>query len=162
MNSPARSIEIETRGVLRAVDGDAVRGVRNDSRPVLVASWLLQLVVAAILAMASFAKLFDFTPTGSKPLADALGVGYGTVAAIGGVELLAVVLILVPRTRVLGGLLAAATMLGALFSHASVIGFSGSPAAEMWPLALLVLAAAVALVALRRTEIPLVGSKLAP
>jgi hypothetical protein len=110
--------------------------------------------------MASYAKLFDFTATGSKPLADALGVGRGAVAGIGLVEALAVLLILVPRTRVVGGLLAAGTMVGALFSHATAIGFSGSPAAEMWPLALVVLSAATTLVTLRRREIPLLGSSL--
>jgi len=124
-----------------------------------VTLWILQLGVAAILVMAAFAKLFDFTPTGSMLLAQALGVGRGVITAIGLVEATAALLILVPRTRALGALLAVGTMSGALFAHATRLGFGGNPTAEMWPLALVVLTAASAVVYGRRAELPLIGRR---
>ena len=51
-------------------------------------------------------------------------------------------------------------MLGALFTHGTTIGFSGNAAAEMWPLALVVLAASSFVLIRRRRELPVVGSQL--
>jgi uncharacterized membrane protein YphA (DoxX/SURF4 family) len=117
-----------------------------------VALWIAQLAVAGILGMAAFAKLFNFTAEGSKPLADALGIGRGAVAGIGIVELAAVILILLPWRRAVGALLAVGTMMGALLSHAAVIGWSGNPG-EMWPMALVVLVAASVVLVMRRREL---------
>jgi uncharacterized membrane protein YphA (DoxX/SURF4 family) len=108
-----------------------------------VTLWIAQLVVAGILGMAAFGKFFMYMPEGSMALAEALGVGRGVVTAIGLVELMAAVLILIPRRHLYGALLAAAAMGGALFSHTTKIGWSGNAAAEMWPMALVVLAAAI-------------------
>jgi hypothetical protein len=81
--------------------------------------------------MAAFTKFFVYTPDGSMALAAALGVGRGA----------------------LGALLAAFTMGGALFSHATKIGWSGNAAAEMWPIALLVLVAAAFVFIARRARL---------
>lgn len=114
-----------------------------------VALWVARLAVAGILGMGAFTKFFMYTPQGSMALAEAMGVGRGVILLIGVVELTAVVLILVPRLHLLGALLAAATMGGALFTHATTIGWSGNAAAEMWPLALIALAAASTVVVVR-------------
>jgi uncharacterized membrane protein YphA (DoxX/SURF4 family) len=108
-----------------------------------VALWIAQFAVAGILGMAAFGKFFMYTPDGSMALAQALGVGRGVVTVIGLVELVAAFMILIPRKHIYGALLAAGAMLGALFSHATELGWSGNAAAEMWPLALTVLIAAV-------------------
>jgi hypothetical protein len=133
---------------------------RGGSKVLSIAVWVASLSTAGILGMAAFAKLFDFNETGSRPLADALGVGRGVVAGIGLVELAALVLILIPRTRAVGALVAVGTMLGALFSHATTIGFRGSPTAEMWPLAVVVLAASGFVLWVTRGELPGIGAKL--
>ena len=81
----------------------------------------------------------------------------GVVAAVGRMPLnkgsqvrpRQVVLILIPRLHLFGALLAAATMGGALFTHATRIGWSGNAAAEMWPLALVTFAAAVLVAVIR-------------
>ena len=130
------------------------------SKGLTAALWIAQLGVAGILGMGAFVKLLNYTPEGSMVLAQALGVGRGVITAIGLVEVLAVVLILVPRTRALGALLAVGQMLGALLSHATVIGFSGNAAAEMWPMAIGVLFAASFVLVMRRRELPLIGSSL--
>jgi len=111
-------------------------------RAATAAVWIGQLAVAGILGMGAITKFFMYTPDGSMALAEALGVGRGVIVLIGLFELTAAALILIPRRHMYGALLAAATMGGALFSHATRIGWSGNAAAEMWPLALVAFAAA--------------------
>lgn len=130
----------------------ADKPLETGGRAWTAALWIAQLAVTAILGMAAFTKLFAYTPEGSMALAEALGVGRGAITLIGLVELAAALLILVPRRHTLGALLAAATMGGALFSHATKIGWSGNAAAEMWPLALVVLAASVFVIGARRAR----------
>ena len=126
--------------------------VAERGKALTVGLWIAQIVVAGILGMAAFGKFFMYTPDGSMALAEALGVGRGIVTVIGLVELASAVLILIPRRHVHGALLAAVAMLGALFSHATKIGWSGNAAAEMWPMALVVLAAAVFVIIGRRAR----------
>jgi len=116
--------------------------IETRGKAITVALWTAQLLVAGILGMMAFTKFFAYTPDGSMVLADAMGVGRGVITLIGLVELSAAALILIPRRYTLGALLAAATMGGALVTHATKIGWSGNAAAEMWPMALLVLGAA--------------------
>jgi len=132
--------------------------VAHEPRAAMIVQWVACLVVAAIFAMGVGAKFFNYTPEGSMALAEGLGVGRGFITLIGIVETLALVGILVPRTRALGALLAVVTMAGALFSHVTVLGFSGNPAAETWPLALLALVAAGYVLIVRWGDLPLVGS----
>ncbi len=132
---------------------DSVLSVNtSESRAVgasTVIGWIGQLAVAGILGMGAFTKFFMYTPDGSMALAQAMGVGRGVILLIGLVEITAATLILIPRLRPIGGLLAIGTMGGALFTHATKIGWSGNAAAEMWPLALVALLAASLVIALR-------------
>jgi len=128
-----------------AVDTSAHR----TGRATTVALWIAQLTVTGILGMGAFTKFFMYTPDGSMALAEAMGVGRGIIMLIGLVELTAATLILIPRRHLLGGLLAVATMGGALFTHATKIGWSGNAAAEMWPLAFIAFAAASSVVVVR-------------
>jgi hypothetical protein len=121
--------------------------------------WVAQIAVAGILGMAAFAKLFAFTAEGSLPLAEALGVGRGVITTMGLYEVVTVLLILLPRTRAIGAIFAVFNMLGALGAHFTVIGFSGNPAADMWPLAFVVLALAGFVAVARRNELPSLGGR---
>ncbi len=129
--------------------GDSVRAT---GKAMTVALWTAQLVVAGILGMMAFTKFFVYTPDGSMVLAEAMGVGRGIITLIGLVEVSAATLILIPRRHALGALLAVLTMGGALFTHATKIGWSGNAAAEMWPMALVVLAAASFVIIGRRAR----------
>ena len=129
--------------------GDSVRG---KDKTMTVALWTAQLLVAGILGMMAFTKFFVYTPDGSMALAEAMGVGRGMITLIGLIELSAATLILIPRRHALGALLGALTMGGALLTHATRIGWSGNAAAEMWPLALVVLAAASFVILGRRAR----------
>ena len=122
--------------------------VDRPSLGAVVARWIPRLAVAGILGMGAVTKFFMYTPDGSMALAEAMGVGRGVILLIGTVELTAVVLILIPRRHLLGAFLAVGTMGGALFTHATKIGWSGNAAAEMWPLALVALLAASSVIGL--------------
>ncbi|MEM1296604.1 MAG: DoxX family protein [Verrucomicrobiota bacterium] len=80
---------------------------------------------------------------------------------IGVAELIAIVLILIPRTTVFGALLTSGLMSGALFAHATQLGFTG----DMGPLAAsagVVLVAALTVLWFVRASIPVIGTRLAP
>ena len=132
----------------------------SSSKGMTIALWIGQLAVAGVLSMSAFMKFFNYTEEGSRALADAMGVGRGVITMIGVVETAALVLILSPRGHAIGALLAVFTMLGALFTHAAKIGWSGNAAAESWPLAIVVLAVASFVLMVRRKELPIVGEKL--
>ncbi len=138
----------------------SANATRSASKGMTIALWIGQLAVAGILGMMAFMKFFNYAPEGSMALADAMGVSRGVITVIGLVEATVLFLILLPRGRAVGALLAVLTMLGALFTHATTIGWSGNAASEMWPLAIVVLAAASFVLIGRRRELPIVGQKL--
>ena len=133
---------------------------KSASKGMTIALWIGQLGVAGVLGMMAFMKFVNYTPEGSMALADAMGVGRGIITLIGLVEAAVLFLILMPRGRAVGALLGMFTMIGALVTHATKIGWSGNAAAEMWPLAIVVLAAASFVLIGRRSELPIVGKNL--
>ena len=141
------------------IRNDTHAGTKSTSTGMTIALWIGQLAVAGILSMMAFMKFFNYTPEGSMALADALGVSRGVITMIGLVEVTVLFLILLPRGRAVGALLAVFTMLGALFTHVTKIGWSGNAAAEMWPMAIVVLAVASFVLFVRRKELPVVGEK---
>ena len=82
--------------------------------------WIVKLTAVIILVQTLFFKftgaeesVYIFQTLGIEPLGR---IGSGVV------ELVASILILIPRTTLLGALLAFGTMLGAIFSHIFVLG----------------------------------------
>ena len=119
-------------------------------------SWGAQIVAAGILAMVMVPKF-----TGAQEAIDTfttLGVEPWGRYVTASVEVVAVVLLLVPQLglHAIGALVATALMVGALFSHASKLGFSGD-AGSMAGMAIVVLIASLIVLYLRRQELPLVG-----
>lgn len=89
-----------------------------------IISWVLQVVVAVILGQTLFFKFMAhpesvelFTKLGWEPAGRIL---------IGLAELVAVALILYPKTIAVGGVFSAAIMAGALASHVTTLGFQGT------------------------------------
>src|ERR1700728_3201200 len=85
-----------------------------------IASWICRIVAAVILLQTLFFKftgaeesVYIFTKVGMEPWGR-----YGS----GVVELIASILLLIPRRAWLGALLALGTMTGALISHLTVLG----------------------------------------
>jgi len=82
--------------------------------------WIVKLTAAAILLQTLY---FKFTAAEeSVYIFQTLGIEpFGRIGS-GVVELIASILILIPRTTLLGALLGLGTMLGAIFSHIFVLG----------------------------------------
>jgi hypothetical protein len=128
------------------------------------ASWAAQLVAAAILGQTLFFKfsaapesVHIFTTLGAEP--------WGRIGS-GVVELIAVLLLLAPRTAALGGALAAGVMAGAIGSHLTQLGVEivvngESDGGLLFALACITLVAGALVVWLRRAQLPLVGASLA-
>jgi len=106
------------------------------SKTLDVACWMLQSLLAAVFLIAGTTKL-----AGSQMLVDTfekLGVDRWFRYLTGSVEVIAAILIIVPRTVVVGAALLAATMIGASATHAFLIGGSPVPALVLLVLSMLV------------------------
>lgn|SRR5690606_8263780 len=114
------------------------------SRLATVSVWSLQLVSAAMFLFAGGLKLAGAEPM--VQLFDALGVGQWFRYVTGGIEVIAAVLLLTPRFAVIGALLLVPTMIGAVATHAFVVGGSSAMPALLG-------VAAAAIVWLRRRDL---------
>ncbi|MBL8874598.1 MAG: DoxX family protein [Phycisphaerae bacterium] len=124
-----------------------------------IASWIVQILVSAILFQTLF---FKFTGAEeSKYIFRTLGMEpFGRIAS-GIAELIAVVLLLTPRTIVFGAILALAVISGAIMSHLTRLGIVvQSDGGLLFALAVVVFAGSSTILAIRRAEIPLVGVRL--
>ncbi len=142
------------------------------SKPATIVSWILQLVVAFILGQTLFFKFTGAEET--IALFDVLGAEpmgrYATAVA----ELVCVVLLLVPKTSVLGAIGSVGVISGAIMAHITKLGIDidpvvlGDPRLEplagpsLFTMAVIVFVASVIIIAIRRSQIPIIGSKLAP
>jgi len=133
------------------------------SRALNILDWLLRIAVAVILLQTLFFKftganesVYIFTTLGAEP--------WGRIGS-GVVELIASLLILVPRTAVFGAILALGTICGAIFAHLTKLGIR-IPAVddhgELFALAVLVFVGSLVILYLHRRQIPIVGSRLFP
>lgn len=123
-----------------------------------IASWLISLIVAFILLQTLFFKftgapesIYIFEKTG---LGDAGRFGSGIV------ELIASVLLLIPRTRVIGAIIALGTISGALFFHLTSLGIDiMGDGGTLFYLALTVFIGSIVLIIMHRKEIPVIGKR---
>ena len=123
-----------------------------------IVSWVLQIIVAIILFQTLF---FKFTGAEeSKYIFETLGLEpWGRIGS-GVVELIAVILLLIPGTAVLGAILALGTIAGAIFSHLTKLGIVvKDDGGTLFILALVVFIGSAIIVLIRRREIPVIGSR---
>ncbi|HET9530022.1 MAG TPA: DoxX family protein [Blastocatellia bacterium] len=123
-----------------------------------VASWVLQLVVAAILFQTLF---FKFTGAEeSRYIFSTLGLEpWGRIGS-GVVELIAVILLLIPSTVTIGAILALGVMSGAIMSHLTKLGIVvKDDGGLLFILAVTVFVSSAIILFLRRDEIPVIGSR---
>jgi putative oxidoreductase len=102
-----------------------------------IALWSLQVLLAAAFLMAGASKLAGVEIMVKQ--FEAIGLGQWFLYLTGGLEVVAAILLLIPRTGGYGALLLVPIMLGAAAAH--VVVFKNSPAV---PLVLLGLSAVVA------------------
>lgn len=121
-------------------------------------SWVLQVLVAVILARTLFFKFSGAEE--SVQIFRTLGVEpwgrYATAVA----ELITVVLLLAPRMAVFGALLGLGVISGAIVSHLTVLGIEvADDGGLLFGMALAVFGACAGVVALRRSQLPIIGAR---
>ena len=129
------------------------------SRTQTLLSWTLQLVVAGILFQTLFFKfagaeesVYIFSRLGMEP--------WGRIGS-GVVELIACVLLLHPKTVVLGAALAGGVISGAIASHLTRLGIVvKDDGGLLFALAVVVLVGAAAILVIRRGQVPVIGPRL--
>lgn len=121
-------------------------------------SWVSRLIAAAIMGQTLFFK-FSAAPE-AVALFEKLGVEAWGRLATGGFELLAVILLLVPRTAAIGGALTVGLMGGAIMSHLTVLGIAvEDDGGALFIMAIVTLIAGAITSWLHRTELPIVGAR---
>ena len=122
-------------------------------------SWILQLVAAAILFQTLIFKftgaeesVYIFTTLGLEP--------WGRIGS-GFAELIACILLLVPRTVPLGAILALGVISGAIISHLTKLGIVvKGDGGLLFGLAVVVFVASAVVLVIRRGQIPVIGHAL--
>ena len=117
-----------------------------------IVSWTLQFIAAAILFQTLF---FKFTGAAeSKFIFQTLGVEPWGRIALGVVEFIAVLLLLVPRTAAIGAMLALGLMGGAICCHATKLGLVvQGDGGLLFALSLTVFVGSAVVLVLRRREV---------
>jgi putative oxidoreductase len=133
------------------------------SRTTLTISWVLRLVAAGILLQTLFFKftaapesVYIFTTLGIEP--------WGRIGS-GIAELIASLLLLMPRTVPFGALLSLGVISGAIASHLTKLGIALTAVGdngELFGLALVVFACSLATLALHRHQLPAFARTLIP
>jgi len=133
---------------------------KTEAMGATIFSWLLRILAAGILLETLFFKftaapesVYIFTKVGAEP---AGRIGSGVI------ELIAAVLLLVPRLTWLGSVLALGMMAGAIASHLTVLGIEvQGDKGLLFGLALTVFLASAGNLFLNRRQIPVIGRRLA-
>lgn len=115
--------------------------------------WIIKLAAVIILLQTLYFKftaapesVFIFSTLGIEP--------FGRIGS-GIVELIASILILIPRTTLLGAVLGLATMLGAIFSHIFVLGIEiQNDGGTLFVLAVITLLCCLILIYNQKDKIP--------
>ncbi len=140
--------------------------LKRETKPglsvVFVVSWILQGIAALILLQTLASKftgaeesVYIFTQVGAEPWGR-----YGS----GIVELVAAVLLLVPRPRTIpiGALLALGVISGAILSHLTLLGISvQGDGGLLFGMAIIVFVCSLGVLVIRRRDMPIIGSHFA-
>jgi hypothetical protein len=147
------------RGIAAGIPSVLEECIMPLSRTQSIVSWACQLVAAGILFQTLFFKftgaaesVYIFKTLGMEP--------WGRIGS-GVAELIAVVLLLYPRTVTLGAILALGVISGAIVSHLTKLGIVVmNDGGLLFALAVVVFVASAAVLVIRRTQIPVVGTVL--
>ncbi|MEM1223940.1 MAG: DoxX family protein [Verrucomicrobiota bacterium] len=115
-----------------------------------ITSWVLQILVAGIIGQTLFFKFSDHPQT--VELFAQLGLGAFAYKSIAVAELVACILLLVPRSIAWGAGLSAGIMSGAIFAHVTTLGFSGAEG-ELGLMAIVAFAFSLVLIYMNRVQL---------
>jgi len=129
------------------------------SKGLNIVSWILQLIVAALLFQTLFFKftgakesVYIFTTLGMEP--------WGRIGS-GVAEVIAVILLLIPSTAVYGAILSLGVISGAIFFHLTKLGIVvEGDGGLLFYLAVTVFVLSLVILFIRRAQIPIIGKKL--
>ena len=133
--------------------------MNHSTKTMALIAWVCRVAAAIILLQTLFFKftgapesVYIFTKVGLEP--------WGRIGS-GVAELVAAILILLPRTTGLGAGLALAVMAGAIFSHLTILGIEVmGDGGLLFGLALAVAVCSAVLLFLQRRRLPLIGAYL--
>lgn len=129
------------------------------SKPLRILDWILRLTAAVILAQTLWFK-FTAAPE-SVYIFEKVGLGAPGRIGSGVAELIAAVLLVIPRTAWLGAGLAIAVMGGAIMSHLTVLGIDVmGDHGELFGLAVTVAFCTAIVLLIHRRDIPFIGKLL--
>lgn len=129
------------------------------SKPLRILDWILRLTAAVILAQTLWFK-FTAAPE-SVYIFDKVGLGAPGRIGSGVAELIAAILLVIPRTAWLGAGLAITVMGGAIMSHLTVLGIDVmGDHGELFGLAVTVALCSAIVLFLHRRDIPFIGKLL--
>jgi uncharacterized membrane protein YphA (DoxX/SURF4 family) len=129
------------------------------SKSISILDWILRLTAAIILAQTLWFK-FTAAPE-SVYIFDKVGLGAPGRIGSGIAELIAAILLVIPRTAWLGSALALGVMGGAIMSHLTVLGIVVmDDHGELFGLAVTVALCSAIVFFLHRRSIPFVGNHL--
>ncbi len=128
------------------------------SRTLTIVDWAIRIIVAIILLQTLFFKftgakesVYIFSTLGAEP--------WGRIGS-GVIELVASILLLIPRTAVYGAILGLGTISGAIFAHLTTLGIT-IPAVEdrgeLFALAVVVFIGSAVALYFHRHEIPILS-----
>ncbi len=139
------------------------------SKPLAITSIVLQVAVAGLFLMMAVSKLS--AQEDAKWIFTQVGLGDAGMYATGVAELVAAVMLLVPKTRIYGAILAVLVVAGAIGSHLTKLGISvtlpssitpeapeGMADPSMFGIAVFVFVASAAVLVIRRAELPIIGA----
>src|SRR5436190_12510737 len=155
---PRRRAAVRNRFLLRR-NRKRKSFMNHTSKTTIVIAWICRIAAAVILLQTLFFKftgapesVYIFSKVGLEP--------WGRIGS-GVAELIAATLILFPPTTWLGASLALAVMVGAIFSHLTILGIVVmDDGGLLFGLALAVAVCSVVLLFLQRRRLPLIGAYL--
>jgi uncharacterized membrane protein YphA (DoxX/SURF4 family) len=125
-----------------------------------VLSWILRITAAVILLQTLFFK-FTAAPESVYIFTKVHAEAWGRIGS-GVIELIAAILLLMPRFTWLGSALALGAGTGAVLSHLTLLGIEvQGDKGLLFALALIVVFSSAINLALHRSEIPVIGRRLA-
>jgi len=129
------------------------------SKAMNITSWALQIIVAVILLQTLFFKftgaeesIYIFKTLGAEP--------WGRIGS-GVIELITAALLLIPSTATIGAILSLGVSSGAIMSHLTRLGVVvKDDGGLLFGLAVAVFVLSLAILIMRRSQIPVIGNKL--
>lgn len=104
----------------------ALGEVTRPAKGLNIVLWILQILAAATFLLAGGSKLSGVAPM--VEMFDKIGLGQWFRYLTAGLEVTGAILLLIPATVTLGGVLLAITMAGAIATHLFILGGSPVPA----------------------------------